>query len=217
MKKIFLAFAAIFSVLASAQVTFRPVIRLGANFSHFTSGDYRTIQLNNQVITARNEFDSRTDFYFGVAGALKLSKVYTLQPELDYSRQGGKLIPAPSQSGFYDNNGYPVNLSNSSYYTYVPNNDFKVSYFGVQLINKFNVKKFNIHLGPGVDFRTDSNFNLKSDIDLTFIGGMGFEIIENLGVEARIKKGILSVAYINGDYPTNVVFSLGATYKLDFK
>ena len=54
MKKFFLALAAIFSVLASAQVTYRPIIRAGVNFAEFTPGEYRTVQSYGTVSTSRN-------------------------------------------------------------------------------------------------------------------------------------------------------------------
>ncbi|MEZ0130174.1 hypothetical protein AB9T88_10605 [Flavobacterium sp. LBUM151] len=57
-----------------AQVTFRPGIQAGINISKITDSG----------------LDSKTDFYIGAFGALKLSKFYTLQPEITYSKQGGK-------------------------------------------------------------------------------------------------------------------------------
>ncbi len=174
-----------------AQVTFKPGLRGGLNFAHFTKGDY----YNNGSYT--NQFSSKTDFYVGFYGALHLSKFYTLQPEFDYSNQGSTI----------NSNGATGKLN--------------ASYLSVAVINKFTFNdKFNILLGPAIDFIVDKNFPVDNDVDLTFQLGAGYEITKNFGLEARIKKGLIPAYYNTGNggsNHTNVVISLGATYTFDVK
>lgn len=176
-----------------AQVTFKPGLRGGANFSHFTKGDY----YYSDNISNNANYDTHTDFYIGFYGALKLSKYYTLQPEIDYSAQG---------SDYRSSNYGSAN--------------FKVDYLSFTVLNKFSFSnQFNIHLGPALDFVVSKNFNTESDADMAFVLGAGYNFTPNFGIEARVKKGIIPVFYSNDDddYHTNVVFSLGATYTFDLK
>lgn len=186
----------------NAQVTFRPGVKAGVNFSHFTQTD-RTDE----------KFTSKTDFYAGVYGALKLSKIYTLQPELIYTRQGAK-------REFFDANS--VRRTET----------LDVSYLSIGIANKFTFQKFNFHVGPTIDIKVndshkdivannggssyyDFNYNPYTGIDLAFFAGVGYDFTKNFGVEARIKKGIIPVND-NWDY-TNVVFQVGGTYTFDIK
>jgi hypothetical protein len=182
-----------FGVLQTqAQVTFKPGIRAGANFSHFTKGDY--YDYNN--ISNNVNYNTNTEFYIGFYGALKLSKFYTLQPEIDYSAQGSN----------YDTTNGNFNLN--------------VDYLSFELLNKFNFNdQFNIHFGTTLDFVVSQNFNTEADVDMGFILGTGYNFTPNFGIEARVKKGIIPVFYSDDDNTnhTNVVFSLGATYTFDVK
>jgi hypothetical protein len=193
-KGLIIIFFAFFGALqAQAQVSFKPGLRGGANFSHFTKGDY---YYSNTVPNNVN-YDTHTDFYIGFYGALKLSKYYTLQPEIDYSAQGSEY----RSSNFGSAN-------------------FKVDYLQIGIVNKFTFNdQFNIHFGPTLDFVVSKNFNTEADVDMAFVLGAGFNFTPNFGIEARVKKGIIPVFYSeddNNDH-TNVVFSLGATYTFDVK
>ena len=170
-KQIFIAFFAILGMSQiEAQVSFKPGIRAGLNFSHFTKGDIS--YYNNDSNSQRREFSSVTDFYVGLYGALRLTNHYTLQPEIDYSRQGAKF---EFREGNYNHS-----------------NTLNVSYLGVQIINKFTfADKFNIHIGPGLDFQVEENFPTENEVDLTFILGAGYQFNKNFGIEARAKKGII--------------------------
>ena len=206
MKKLFIiAFLALGFYQAQAQVTFKPGLRGGLNFSHFTKGDSYNSGSSSNV---KNDFTSKTDFYVGFYGALKLSKFYSLQPEINYSNQGSTL------------NYIDDNISKSV--------KLDVSYLSIAVINKFTFNKFNIQLGPTLDFVVDeNNMNASNDVDFAFQLGAGYEVTKNFGLEARIKKGIVPAFYNNNDYGyynnydnndhTNVVFSLGATYTFDVK
>lgn len=195
MKKYFVVALLTFYGITQAQVTFLPGLRGGVNFSHFTKGNDEYVNdVNN---TNRRSFSSKTDFYIGFYGALHLSKYYTLQPEINYSRQGA----------FFKSNDQPdIQLD--------------ISYLSVNIINKFTFNdKFNFHLGSTIDFMVDNsvNFDPDSEVDLAFVLGAGYNFNSNLGIEARVKKGIVPVLdYSDGNH-TNVVFSVGATYTFNLK
>lgn len=215
MKKLFIvAIIALLGITQTeAQVTFKPGLRGGVNFSHFTKGDNYNNNYGNPYSSGNNgvNFNSKTDFYVGFYGALHLAKVYTLQPEIDYSNQGSTL-------NYIDSN----NISRST--------KLDVSYLSIAVINKFTFNKFNVLVGPAVEFVVDEkNMTAENDIDLTFQLGAGYDITKNFGLEARIKKGIITSFYSNSYYNngssyysnssdhTNVVFSVGATYTFDIK
>lgn len=210
-KGIIIAFFAIVGIAKTqAQVTFKPGLRGGVNFSHFTKGDSRSSFYGDPAFMGSygTEFKSKTDFYVGFYGALHLTKFYTLQPEIDYSNQGSTI-------NYIDSN----NISRGT--------KLDVSYLSIAVINKFTFNKFNVLLGPAVEFVVDEkNMIADNEIDLTFQLGAGYDITKNFGLETRIKKGIIPAYYssnYNGDYysdngsHTNVVFSVGATYTFDIK
>lgn len=195
-----------FSVIKTqAQVTFKPGIQAGVSISKITDTD----------------LNSKTDFYIGGFGALKLGKVYTLQPELTYSRQGGK----GSVEGFYFNT---LPDGQSEMVTENRKLDISVQYLSFITINKFNVSE-NIYLlaGPFFDFMVGDKFEYDKsngffapiskgeDIDFGIIGGVGFSLPKGIAFEARIKKGtrdayddVTGSANVN----TNMVYQIGAAY-----
>ena len=220
-------------VQAQSQVTFKPGLRAGVNVSHFTKG----IDFDNQYYyvyedpfypnvvpySSRIDYSDKVDFYIGFYGALRLTKYYTLQPEINYSRQGSKVE-------FISNN-------------IRTNSKVDISYLSTAVINKFTFsEKFNVHFGPTIDFVVDKSRNTLNGfadnpstlpsgqyyssnhygnnitaIDLAFVAGFGFNFTRNIGIEARIKKGIVPVIDDFESNNTNVVYSLGATYTFDLK
>ena len=73
MKKLFFALAfVVVATTAFSQVTFKPGIKAGVNFSNISNIDY----------------DTKTDFYVGGLLEMQFADFYALQPELLYSRQG---------------------------------------------------------------------------------------------------------------------------------
>lgn len=211
MKKVFIiAFFVFFGITQTqAQVTFRPGLRGGANFAHFTQGTgsnfssgYYDNNGNYINVNYKDEYyTSKTDFYLGFYGALHLTKYYTLQPEINYSRQGSK---------------YEITNSNNVKST----GQIDVNYISISVINKFTFnEKFYFLAGPTFDVIVDKarSVNTNSDVDLAITGGFGFDFTKNFGIEARIKKGIVPVIYNNNSDHTNVVFQLGATYTFDVK
>jgi outer membrane protein with beta-barrel domain len=207
-KSIIVAVLCFFGVTQiNAQVSFRPGIKAGLNASHFTQTD-RTDE----------KFTSKTDFYAGVYGALKLTKIYTLQPELVYTRQG-------ANREYFDAD--KIRRTET----------LDVSYLSIGVANKFTFKNFNFQVGPTIDIKVNDsqkniapssegdpyyefNYNPYTGIDFAFFAGVGYDFTKNFGVEARIKKGLIPVNDTWGDYDdnyTNVVFQVGATYTFDIK
>lgn len=199
MKRIVMTFLFFFGLTQiNAQVTFKPGLRAGLNLSKITQSDAST----------------RTDFYVAGFGELKLTKYYTLQPEISYSKQGGNDVLVEvynNQTGNYD----------------VSKEDISVDYISFAIVNKFTFNnKFNMHVGPTIDFQAGQNRFTQSDVDLAFLFGLGFNVTNNLSIEARVKKGIIDIyetdyfssnSYDVGDYNTNFLFQLGVSYTFDLK
>lgn len=197
MRKYFLSLTFfIITFTTVAQVKINPGIRTGVNLAHFSKGDdayYNDATSNNR------DFSGITDFYVGAFVDLKLTKFYALQPEINYSRQG-------SNYNFY-NEALMRNVTEK----------LEVSYLTFGLANKFTFNKINVHVGPTIEFLVGKNFNTDANVDLAFFLGAGYDITSNIGIEARIKKGIIPVLdYSDGNH-TNVVYSFGVFYKFDVK
>jgi hypothetical protein len=181
---------------ANAQVTVKPGIRAGANFATLT----------------QTEFDTKTDFYAGGLVAIKLSRFYTLQPEITYSRQG-----AAGPASYVD------------YYsgeTHTISGDVDIDYLSFGIINKFTFNdQFDFHFGPTLDFETSSNIYTDSDADLGLTAGIGYTMPFGLTIEARVKKGLVDVIETSDyvydsfvdDYNTNFLFQIGLSYTFTAK
>ncbi|MBW4362062.1 outer membrane beta-barrel protein [Flavobacterium taihuense] len=196
-KRILILFFVFFGMLqAQAQVSFRPGLRGGANFSHFTKGNNYYADPYDPAYPSVStvDYSTKTDFYIGFYGTLKLSKYYSLQPEIDYSSQGSIYRSSTNNSITLD-----------------------VDYLSFEVLNKFTFNdRFNMHFGPTLDFVTSTNFNTDANVDMAFVLGMGINLTRNFGIEGRVKKGIIPVVDFNENH-TNVVFSLGGTYTFDVK
>lgn len=188
-----IAVAFMFGLSAQAQVTVKPGLRTGASFARFSDTD----------------FDFGTDFYLGGFIDFKLTKYYTLQPEITYSGQGAKAK--------YSN---PENLSNAP-------KTINVDYLSFGIMNKITfTDEFNIFAGTILDYEVHSNITTNSDIDLALAAGFGYKLPVGLAIEGRAKFGMIDVlesdAYNNsgnyvGDWNTNVVLQIGVSYSFDAK
>ncbi|UPQ79913.1 porin family protein [Flavobacterium azooxidireducens] len=199
MKRIVIALLFFFGLTqVNAQVTFKPGLRAGLNLSKITQSDAST----------------RTDFYIAGFGELKLTKYYTLQPEISYSKQGGNDVLVEvynNQTGNYD----------------AFKQDISVDYISFAIVNKFTFNdKFNMHFGPTIDFQAGQSRFTQSDVDLAFLLGLGFNVTKDLSIEARLKKGVIDIyetdyfsnnSYDVGNYNTNFLFQLGVSYTFDLK
>jgi len=195
MKKIIFASLLFLVFLESnAQVTFRPGIRGGANFSKLTETDS----------------DFKPDFYLGIFGALKLSRFYVFQPEISYSKQGGNNVSS-----------YAFDQINQRYI--VRKIDVSNQYITVGITNKFYINdKINVNIGSTLDLMVDPDEYTDSELDLAVSLGAGYKIAKNLEAEIRVKKGIVDAFMPNYSYQlngtnTNFLFQLGLSYTFDFK
>lgn len=212
MKKLIIALFMVMGIAQSlkAQVTLKPGIRAGVNFSKLTNYDT----------------DFKTGFYVGGELAIKFNTLYTLQPELVYSRQGG-------------NSGgqYIYNIDDMLFYS---DNKiiYTIDYVSLSAINKFHFGTgFHLLVGPSLDFKVNDNFenNFYSDgepigFDFSLVGGFGYSLPNGLSFEARFKQGMVDIygnnynmnvdQNNNGNYDEVVLnqsFQLGISYTFDVK
>lgn len=178
MKKITLLVVSLIALGASAQVTVKPGVRAGLNLSTFTNTD----------------FDRKADFYVGGFVAIKLAKFYTLQPELNYTRQGAK-----GTEYYYSSDFDPIAT------TYSRDVDYSLQYVSLGIMNKFNiVNGFHAIVGPTLDFKVGDNFpgyigNELVGVDLGLNGGLGYTLPMGLTIEARYKLGLVDIFGNNFD------------------
>ncbi len=201
MRKLMLFTALLLSFYAQSQVTFSPGVRGGLNWSTLTQSD----------------LDFKAGFYAGAFGNIGLTRFYSLQPEISFSKQGGQ--GAIHREIGYNQNGYPVTEQVSDH--------VDLHYVSLSLINKFTfMDRFGIQVGPVLDFNTSSNVPLNSDLDVGVSFGLFFNVAKGLSVEARVKQGFVDVIesgqyhelegwYLFEDFNANTVFQIGLSYQFD--
>ena len=178
-----------------AQKKFTPGVRGGLSLSTITNA----------------EADYKADFYVGLQFPIKLASFYTLQPELNYTSQGAK--NANLQYVKRDNWYNEPYLSVSE--------DINLSYIDINVINKFSFKDFNVHVGPGFAIMTEGRSKTDFYGDLTLNLGVGYQVTDHLGIEARWRQGVVRVVdkdywfytdYWYNDDSFNSSFQIGLTY-----
>ncbi|RED24983.1 outer membrane protein with beta-barrel domain [Flavobacterium cutihirudinis] len=202
MKKITLIAFVLFIGLVSsqAQVKVNPGIRGGLNLARLTNID------NNNM---------KSDYYIGGLVDIKFNKLFTLQPELTYSRQGSE--------GMIFYNGLPPEKTK-----------YDLNYVTAGAVAKFyfHGQGFHVLAGPSLDLKVDDNFGRYGfdpiDVDLAFVGGIGYTLPNGLTFEARFKQGLIDIYgyddFDNGNndyYYDNVilnqVFQFGISYTFKVK
>lgn len=164
--------------------------------------------INNSSIQ-NSGLDNKVGLYAGMFLGVRFTDLYTFQPEVVYSNQGG-------QANF----GSDKNLN--------------INYISLGLANKFFVAKnqgFHFIVGPGLDFNFDDNFfnlinskggNLKiTPIDAVVFVGVGYEFDFGLTLELRYKQGLIDLDFKDkGEYGSNIeenqlnnVVQIGLAYK----
>ncbi|MDX6181032.1 outer membrane beta-barrel protein [Flavobacterium sp. Fl-77] len=204
MKKIIVIAIFLLADVSNAQVTFKPGLRGGAAFSTFSN----------------TQSDYKTDFYLGAFGEINLTKVYALQPEITYIRQGSNNIK--TYIGYNTDTGEDITVSRN----------LEIDYLSLAMINKFTFNGgFQVMVGPTVDFRLQDDLIYENtDVDLTLVAGFGYRLPSGLAFEARFKKGFVDVLdsdyygsnngnndYWFRDYNTNINFQLGVSYSFGGK
>lgn len=219
-KKIIIACIALLGFAsAQAQFSMKPGIRAGLNFSKFSNSDT----------------SMKTDFFVGGTVALKFNRIYTLQPEVSYSRQGAKAVTYyqdfnPVYDPLYD--PYPTRRTETK---------LSLDYVTFGIINKFTFGKgFQVLVGPSLDFKVYDNFASNNsgtpiDFDLSLVAGVGYAFPNGITIDARIKGGMVDIfgydnyveynGYSNNGYYSyndfenilNEVIQLGVSYSFDLK
>jgi hypothetical protein len=202
----------------SAQVTFKPGVKTGLNFSKFTNSNS----------------DYKTDFYLGGLLSIKLAKFYTLQPELVYSRQGA------IRTEYNNLSQYDPIVSTSRREV-----KYSLDYLSLGIINKFNFAEgFHVVVGPSLDFKVADNFKYNNssnpiEFDFALIGGLGYTFPNGLTIDGRVKQGMVDIfgnnynttyyssndngnnnSNSNGNIDEvvlNQLFQLGVSYSFDLK
>lgn len=206
MKKIILTLCFLGFLQANAQVTLKPGVKAGLNLSKFTN----------------SEATNKADFYIGGLMAIKFAKIYTLQPELIYSRQG-----ATRQEEYISYNPF-FSISKKEV-------KYSLDYLGLNVINKFTFGSgFQVVVGPAIDFKVSDNFSENNTekpigVDVALVGGLGYSY-NNFTFEARVKQGMMDIFgdnynqtvdnNNNGNYDEvvlNQLFQFGVSYTFDVK
>lgn len=192
-----------FTVLSiHAQISVQPGLRGGFSFSTISE----------------MHADYKTDFYVGGFTDIKITKIYSLQPEINYSRQGSNNVAR----NYYDE----VSQTNKVEYL-----DLDINYLSVSLMNKFTLPMgIQFQAGPTLDILLNDNLAVrKAQNDLGLVLGVAYALPSGLTFEARFKKGLLDVLssdyyqndsnnyYLFGDYNTNMNFQLGISYTFKTK
>lgn len=182
------------SLLTNAQVTIRPGVKAGLNLSNFSSEAGIFDNGNDNY----RSFSPKTSYFLGGFFDLKLTKIYTLSPELLYSLQGSNY----SYTGFNSTQMRTIN----------------VSYLNLNVVNKFTFSKgFYPFVGTSFDFVLDKDYSIDSEFDIAFFIGAGVTFTKNIGIDARFQKGLVPVLDYHDGNHNNIFFQLGATYTFDVK
>lgn len=220
MKKLFLTVFSLIAFIASAQ-DFSFGIKAGANFAAigksdeplFDPADAFDIPELNFVSSSGGDNGGLTAIYFGVYAEIPVSKAFSIQPELLYSRQGG------TQDGslvFQEGN---VNYEST----------FNLSYLTVPVMAKFYVSKgLSLEAGPQIGFLLKSEVDIEvnnalfassttedvkdftKSTDFAFNIGAGYQLNSGLNFNLRYNIG-LTDAYEDID-AKNSVFQVGVGY-----
>ncbi|WP_413510952.1 outer membrane beta-barrel protein [Myroides odoratus] len=175
LKKLLLVTSLILGVTTGsyAQKKFTPGVRGGLSLSTLTNA----------------EADYKAGFYIGIQFPIHIAKFYTLQPEINYTRQGANKV---NLDAYYN---YTWNTSPGQF---SQTEDINLGYIDINVINKFRFNKFNLHAGPGLAIMTEGSSKTDFYGDLTLNLGVGYKITEQLEVEARWRQGFVRV--IDKDY-----------------
>lgn len=189
MKKVFLAsftFLLVNCIFAQNGDSEKFGIKGGLNYSTITKGDF-------------NEgADPRTSYYIGFFGEIPLiKKVFSLQPEIIYSRQGFE----------------------TNYTTLLGNNykeEYRIDYINLPILAKIHIGKiFSIEGGPQFGFKinekikTENNSSINNEVnsfDTAIAGGVSFNI-DNFLISGRYTYSLNEV--IKNSNAKNSVFQVG--------
>jgi len=189
-----IAFVLFIGIQTKAQVRVSPGLRGGLNVSTLSNID---------------DNSSKTDFYVGGLVDIKFNRFFSLQPEINYSRQGDR--------GRYFEDG--------RYYS----ENYELNYVTLGAVAKFNFGGGGFHIlgGPSLDLKVSDNYvnTNPEDVDLAFVAGLGYTLPNGLTFEARFKQGMLDIygyegidnGYYYDQVILNQVFQIGISYTFKTK
>jgi len=180
-------------------MTFALYSQKKASFGIKVGANYSTISNMN--------LDPQWGLLIGAFVNIQHSSFYAMQPELMYSRQGGR-------SRFEDQES------------------IEIDYVSLGLTNKFFVMKderLHFLVGVNLDFDFDDNIiwminkGFNDDVfffDIAFYGGLGYQFDIGLTLETRYKQGTIEVFtddFFNDERNhLNAMFQFSVAYKFDF-
>ncbi|GEM_PF-1643739 len=189
-KQLIYAIVLFSAISATAQNDKSMNLRIGVNRSHI-----KNVQ-----------GDVKTGFYVGLARKSQKSKLYTLQYEFGFSREGEKNVRA-----YFDERGENVLRVKTVH----------LDYFTAEVMNKFYlIPNFNLQIGPSLGLLVSKYGNGENRVTLAAVFGAAYDINSDLSIESRMKVGVSDNAFTPGYIPdtsnyNNMVFQVGLTYKID--
>ncbi|MFI8380333.1 porin family protein [Leeuwenhoekiella sp. NPDC079379] len=171
-------------LITASATTFGQNVRYGA-------------KLGLNVSELSGDYDdalSRYGFVAGVFADIPLSGSLDFQPELLYSAQGNK----------------PNSVAGSANAERA-----ELDYLQLPLLLRYNKQRFNVHVGPQVGLAIWNSFNRfeYKNYDVAAVGGIGYQIIDGLSLEARYNFGFVDVVN-SAREGKNRYFTLSAAYRL---
>lgn len=181
-------------VESQAQVSFKPGVRAGANFSKLT-------QLESSF---------KTDFYVGAYAGLQIGRFYTLQPELTYSNQGG----ADMELMNYNDGTLERGQIDISYVSLAVINKLHFS----DRVNFHLGPMFDIQTGRNPYTNAEVDIAFTAGLGFTIVDGLAIEGRIKKGIVDVVDSyySYSNSPYV-GNYNTNFLFQLGLSYTFALK
>tara|TARA_B100000959_G_C14649309_1_gene487676 strand:- start:101 stop:679 length:579 start_codon:yes stop_codon:yes gene_type:complete len=168
--------------------------------------------LASQYVQSIKNIESITGYHFGFFTSIKLPFNFTIQPEIQYSRQGAKF--------------------SFNQVTAVANLD----YINIPILLGKDFNFINFHIGTQFGFLSDVNlsinqipFNIKENIlksDYSFVSGIKVKLFKGFSISFRYVKGLKNIVnpdLINSILPVdakkikNILFQLSINYSIVHK
>jgi len=209
MKKIILTIVTVFAMGISSAQEIKYGAKAGLNLSTFT-GDVTYFDVK-----------SKTGFHVGGFVEIKIADKFSVQPELLYSTQGGKISFSSSDEFSYTNDkrdiklGY-LNLPIMAKYYIIPGLSIEA---GPQIGFLLSAKnEYNIYSSVSEDLSGSGEEDIKDDsksVDFGFNVGAGYDFTQNIFVQARYNLGLTSISESASSVydPKNAVLQISFGYK----